>query len=105
MIAFRVLAPLCLASLALAGTTQCNTGSAKCCDSTQTATEAENSGLLSSVGLNLGDVTGLLGVNCDPLDILALGASCNANQEPVCCTGNTFGGLVTVGCSPININT
>ncbi|KAH7911267.1 fungal hydrophobin [Hygrophoropsis aurantiaca] len=111
MIASHVLAllPFALAALAGDSTTQCNTGSAKCCNSTQTVQQAQQSGLLKSCGLSVADldaagITGLVGVDCSPLSVVGVGSGCQANQEPVCCSDNTFNGIANVGCSPINVN-
>ncbi|KAH7907640.1 fungal hydrophobin [Hygrophoropsis aurantiaca] len=106
MIASRILAllPFAIAVLAGGSTTQCNTGSAKCCNSTQTVQQAQKSGLLASLGLNVGDVTGLIGVDCTPISVVGVGSGCTANQEPVCCSDNTVNGVANVGCSPINVN-
>ncbi|KAF1982441.1 hypothetical protein K402DRAFT_424548 [Aulographum hederae CBS 113979] len=43
--------------------------------------------------------TGLLA-----LPLLSLLNECSSNQQPVCCTGNTFTGLIAIGCTPINVN-
>ncbi|KAH7919834.1 fungal hydrophobin [Leucogyrophana mollusca] len=107
MIASRIFAVLPLAALALAGgaTNQCNTGSASCCDSTQTVSQAKDSGILGFLGaVDVGSLTGLVGTNCSPLTVVGTGSGCQANQEPVCCTDNHFNGLVNVGCSPLNLN-
>ncbi|KAH7919706.1 fungal hydrophobin [Leucogyrophana mollusca] len=102
MIASRIFALLPLAVLTIAGeTNQCNTGSASCCNSTQSVTD--KSGLLALLGLKVGDVTGLIGVDCSPITAVGTGSGCKANQEPVCCTHNNFNGVANVGCSPLNI--
>ncbi|KJA29773.1 hypothetical protein HYPSUDRAFT_100914, partial [Hypholoma sublateritium FD-334 SS-4] len=102
---------LALATLAAATPTrrqsdQCNTGSLQCCESTQDATSASNAGLLSLLDLLdivLGDITGQVGVTCSPITGVGLsGTSCS--EQPVCCTDNTFNGVIALGCSPININ-
>ncbi|KDR72951.1 hypothetical protein GALMADRAFT_73306, partial [Galerina marginata CBS 339.88] len=82
---------------------QCNTGSLQCCNSVQQATSSSISGLLGLLGIVAGTVTGLVGVTCSPVTVIgAGGSSCSA--QPVCCTNNTFNGIVALGCSPININ-
>ncbi|KAH8103382.1 fungal hydrophobin [Cristinia sonorae] len=74
---------------------QCNTGDPVCCDSVTSSESA--AGLLGLLGIVLGPVDGLLGIQCSP--ILG-GGSCNAH--PVCCSGNTAaGGLINIGCLPI----
>jgi len=41
------------------------------------------------LGLDLGSITGLVGLSCSPLSIVGLGAH-SCSQQPVCCTGNSF---------------
>ncbi|KAF9558361.1 fungal hydrophobin [Agrocybe pediades] len=82
---------------------QCNTGTLNCCNSVQSASSSSVAGLLGLLGIVVGDVTGLVGLNCSPINVIGIsGNSCSA--QPVCCTGNTFNGLITLGCSPINLN-
>ncbi|KAF8897801.1 hydrophobin-251 [Infundibulicybe gibba] len=106
-----VLATVALATLAVATPTrrtdtpasQCNTGDLQCCDSTQAADSSSIAGLLGLLGVVVGDITALVGLNCSPLSIVGIaGNSCSA--QPVCCTNNSFGGLIAVGCSPVNVN-
>ncbi|KAI6033290.1 hydrophobin [Pisolithus marmoratus] len=103
----RILSVVPLALLALAGGEpegQCNGGTIQCCQSIQQASQA--SSLLQQVGLIPADVglLGQVGVNCIPITVIGTGAGCQASQQSACCTGNNFNGLVTVGCSPINVN-
>ncbi|KAF8881624.1 fungal hydrophobin-domain-containing protein [Infundibulicybe gibba] len=61
-------------------------------------------GLLAGLlGIVLGPITGLVGLTCSPLSVIGIGGnSCSA--QPVCCTGNSFSGLIVLGCTPINLN-
>ncbi|KAF9057911.1 fungal hydrophobin-domain-containing protein [Panaeolus papilionaceus] len=104
------LAAVSAASLAVASPTggsspsnQCNTGELQCCNNVQAANSSSIAGLLGLLGIVVGDITGLVGVNCSPLSVIGIGGnSCTA--QPVCCTNNSFNGLVALGCTPININ-
>ncbi|TFK65624.1 fungal hydrophobin [Pluteus cervinus] len=81
----------------------CNTGPIQCCNSVQNSTNTGVTSLLGTLGIVLGEITGLIGFSCSPLSILGGGGnSCSA--QPVCCTNNQFNGLINLGCSPININ-
>ncbi|KAF7761426.1 fungal hydrophobin [Agaricus bisporus var. burnettii] len=77
---------------------QCDVGKIDCCESTQDAKSSAVQNLAGLLGIDLGGITGIVGVNCGILG----GSSCSA--QPVCCTGNSFHGLIVVGCSPINVN-
>ncbi|PPQ78118.1 hypothetical protein CVT24_006419 [Panaeolus cyanescens] len=105
------LAAISTASLAVASPTggssspsnQCNTGELQCCNSLQAANSSAISGLLGLLGIVVGDITALVGVNCSPISVIGIGGnSCTA--QPACCTNNSFNGLVALGCSPINLN-
>ncbi|GLB42285.1 putative hydrophobin [Lyophyllum shimeji] len=82
---------------------QCNTGPNACCNSVQDA-KSEHAGLLAGlIGLDLSNVTGQVGLGCSPISAVGLGGN-SCTQQPVCCSGNNFNGLVVVGCTPINVN-
>ncbi|KAF9478393.1 fungal hydrophobin [Pholiota conissans] len=105
-----VIATLALASLAAATpttapppTNQCTTGSLQCCATTSTSNDPATANLLGLLGIALGSATGTIGVNCDPLTIIGVsGTSCS--EQPVCCTNNSFNGVVALGCTPLNVN-
>ncbi|KAI0739587.1 hydrophobin [Daedaleopsis nitida] len=61
------------------------------------------SSIISSLGIKLEDALGLAGTSCSPVDVLSLGGGVECNQKPVCCSNNTYQGLINIGCVPINI--
>ncbi|KAF5343580.1 hypothetical protein D9758_012980 [Tetrapyrgos nigripes] len=95
------------ATLAVAAPTsssggQCNVGPLQCCNSVQSAQSPSVASLAGLLGIVLDPITGLVGLNCDPINVLGIGGN-NCAAQPVCCTGNKFGGLIALGCSPINV--
>ncbi|KDR78085.1 hypothetical protein GALMADRAFT_138229 [Galerina marginata CBS 339.88] len=103
---FKVLATLALGATLAAATgspaSQCNTNQLQCCDSTGTATETSIASLLGLLGIAVQSVTALVGVTCSPITAIGTGAnSCSA--QPVCCTNNSFHGVVALGCSPVDL--
>ncbi|KAF5327499.1 hypothetical protein D9619_004141 [Psilocybe cf. subviscida] len=85
---------------------QCNTGSLECCQSVQTG-QSVSSGSLATLIFILGikeqDLTGLVGVTCSPISVIgAVETSCSA--QSVCCTNNSFNGVLALGCTPVNTN-
>ncbi|KAF8194691.1 hydrophobin-263 [Pholiota molesta] len=81
---------------------QCNTGGSQCCNSVQTSA-SQLTGLAGLLAALVGPVTGLIGVTCTPITGIGLsGTSCT--EQPVCCTNNSFNGVIALGCTPININ-
>ncbi|KAF8884852.1 fungal hydrophobin-domain-containing protein, partial [Infundibulicybe gibba] len=112
-VAVIAMIPLLAAATAVPRTTtpttpasQCNTGGLQCCNSSQESSNADL-GLTSLLGL-LGVVVGALtwssgGVTCSPISAIGLGGnSCSA--QPVCCSNNSFNGIVALGCTPVNLN-
>ncbi|KAF9077843.1 fungal hydrophobin [Rhodocollybia butyracea] len=68
----------------------CTTGPVQCCTSTQT----------SQHRALVGSLSGLIGLTCSPIDILG-GGTCSA--QAVCCTDNSVGGAISVGCAPVTL--
>ncbi|KDR79235.1 hypothetical protein GALMADRAFT_93133 [Galerina marginata CBS 339.88] len=111
---FKVISALALATLAAATVTpvrrtsappasQCNTGDLQCCQTVQSASSPSGAALLALVGVAVGSVTALVGGTCSPISVVGIaGNSCSA--QPVCCSNNSFNGLVAIGCTPVNIN-
>lgn len=48
----------------------CNTGPVQCCNSVQSADDHGLSNVLGFLGLDLGEVTGQVGVNCNPVTLI-----------------------------------
>ena len=92
---------LALMSMASFADGTCNTGPVLCCNSVQSASITSLASLGGLLGIALPNVTGLIGLSCTDIPAGG-GASCNA--QPVCCTINTFSGVVALGCTPVNIN-
>ncbi|EGN94177.1 hypothetical protein SERLA73DRAFT_115110 [Serpula lacrymans var. lacrymans S7.3] len=84
-------------------TNQCNTGSISCCNSVQSVSNPGVASLLGLLGVVVGDITGQVGVGCSPITVIGAGSGSTCDQQPVCCTGNQFGGLINIGCSPITL--
>ncbi|KIK93356.1 hypothetical protein PAXRUDRAFT_12711 [Paxillus rubicundulus Ve08.2h10] len=107
----RVFAVASLAAFALAGAvptttpaSQCNTGSLQCCNQVQSASAANLANPQWNLVSVLGGLTGNVGTSCTPITVIGTGSGADCTAQPVCCTGNTFNGLVNVGCSPVNLN-
>ncbi|KDR84489.1 hypothetical protein GALMADRAFT_237367 [Galerina marginata CBS 339.88] len=111
---FKVLSALAFVTLAAATVlparwndappaSQCNTGDLQCCQSVQSASTPSVASLLTLLGVVVGSVTAPVGVTCSPISVIGLGGnSCSA--QPVCCSNNSFNGIVALGCSPVNLN-
>ncbi|KAF8550908.1 fungal hydrophobin [Imleria badia] len=82
---------------------ECNTGSLQCCTSTQTSTPATLTELGGLLGLVLPTIDGLIGLGCTPITVIGTGSGASCTQQPVCCTDNSFNGVINLGCSPVNL--
>ncbi|KAF8165582.1 hydrophobin, partial [Crassisporium funariophilum] len=82
---------------------QCNTGDLQCCDTVTTADSAAASKIIALLGIVVQDVTAAVGLTCSPISVIGVaGNSCSA--QPVCCTDNSFHGLISLGCTPVDLN-
>ncbi|RXW20850.1 hypothetical protein EST38_g4992 [Candolleomyces aberdarensis] len=82
------------------GTSQCNSGPVQCCNKVASSNDKGIKQLLGLLGINL-SATQTIGLNCSPIGLGLGGNSCN--KQTVCCQNNGFNGLVSIGCSPINL--
>ncbi|KAK0218794.1 hydrophobin-251 [Armillaria fumosa] len=99
---FLSLASALPATTTTVGGGSCNTGSVQCCKSVQDASSSPIQSLLGLLNIPIGDITAQVGLTCSPITLIGLGTTQCVNQ-PVCCTGNNFNGLIALGCTPINI--
>ncbi|KAH8822418.1 fungal hydrophobin [Flagelloscypha sp. PMI_526] len=83
-------------------TTQCSTGPIQCCQTVGTATNPVISLLLGLLGIVVKDVNALIGATCSPITLVGVGSS-GCSAQSVCCEDNSHGGLISMGCAPINL--
>ncbi|XP_006462295.1 hydrophobin [Agaricus bisporus var. bisporus H97] len=78
-------------------------GDVNCCNSVSEVDDPAVKTIAGLLGIVLGPLDALIGLTCSGIDIIGGGTSCSS--QTVCCTGNNFGGgLLVIGCSPINID-
>ncbi|KDQ50477.1 hypothetical protein JAAARDRAFT_199882 [Jaapia argillacea MUCL 33604] len=101
--------PTVLAILAVATPTpnepasSCTTGPIQCCNSVESASSPAAAGILASLGVVVQDVTALVGLTCSPITAIGVGSGSSCSASPVCCTDNSYGGLISIGCVPITL--
>ncbi|KAF8149337.1 fungal hydrophobin [Crassisporium funariophilum] len=125
---FSHLALLATASMAIfvvaapAIENSCNTGSVQCCmplflrcyletadffltgNSVHEANSDYFQTYLGLVGIVTGPLTGQAGITCTPVTVIGVGSGASCSSQPVCCSDNTYNGVVAMGCSPVNIS-
>ncbi|KAG2067107.1 hydrophobin-3 precursor [Suillus decipiens] len=104
----RILSITSLAVLAIAKPlalrdSQCNTGNIQCCQSTQPVDDYNKNATISGGIPIVVDILGDVGLGCSPISVIGSGDGANCLQQPVCCSDNTYNGLINIGCTPINI--
>ena len=99
-----------LASVAVLATATPNTAQTECCDQVGSATEEPFSSILAGLGINVQDITALVGLDCSPITVSSLqlvlsfpcvqsglmhytqvvgvGSSGSCNTNTVSCTNN-----------------
>ncbi|KAJ4490712.1 hydrophobin 1 [Lentinula aciculospora] len=110
MVSFAVLATAVVASPAYNGiewngggstTTvpqnECSTGNQQCCQSVQMSNAAGVATLLGLLGIAAPGTNVPVGLTCNSI----AGSGCQA--QAVCCTDNAHGGLISIGCLPLQL--
>jgi len=93
-------APLRVGSDDAFQTNSCNAAERQCCQSLHQHSDSGVQSLLGALNLPIPAESGFMGVQCTPLASVLSGAS-TCNSEPVCCSGNHFDGMVSLGCNPV----
>ncbi|KAF5393175.1 hypothetical protein D9757_001292 [Collybiopsis confluens] len=99
-----------LASLAVATPTprggepasSCSTGPVQCCNSVQSASSSVVGLLLGLLGIVLSDLNVDVGLTCSPISVVGVGSS-GCSAQAVCCQDNSHGGLISIGCVPVQL--
>ncbi|PIL29302.1 hypothetical protein GSI_09353 [Ganoderma sinense ZZ0214-1] len=90
--------------LALAGGDgNCNTGDIQCCNSFEDSNSAAGLALLGTLGISVQNVVGQIGLQCNPVTVIGGQVTSQCSQRPVCCQNNNVGGLISVGCVPVQL--
>ncbi|KAI0333062.1 hydrophobin-251 [Cubamyces sp. BRFM 1775] len=85
------------------GEPSCSTGPIQCCETTEKAGSAAGSALLGVLGIVVQDVNVLLGVDCSPITVIGVGSGSSCSANAVCCSDNSHGSAVSIGCVPVTL--
>ncbi|KIJ53817.1 hypothetical protein M422DRAFT_154636, partial [Sphaerobolus stellatus SS14] len=78
-------------------------GPVKCCNVVGKATDpavVSQAGNLLAAAIQ--GITATVGLGCTNVPVIAGAVGPNCAQQPVCCEGNNFNGLVNIGCTPVS---
>ncbi|KAI0764931.1 fungal hydrophobin-domain-containing protein [Fomes fomentarius] len=81
----------------------CTTGPVQCCNSVQSASSPAASTLLGLLDIVVQGVDLLVGLTCSPITIIGIGGG-SCQSTVVCCEDNSHGGLISIGCVPVNLS-
>ncbi|KIK53777.1 hypothetical protein GYMLUDRAFT_207199 [Collybiopsis luxurians FD-317 M1] len=80
----------------------CSTGPVQCCNSVVPASDSAAAGVLSLLGIVLQDLTVAVGLTCSPITVIGVGSN-GCSAQAVCCEDNSHGGLISIGCVPVQL--
>ncbi|ESK90048.1 hydrophobin 1 [Moniliophthora roreri MCA 2997] len=106
LIALAVLAALAVATPTRRGglpASSCNTGPIQCCNTVTTAYDPTAAELFKLLGIVIFNPNILVGLTCNPITVIGIGGS-ECSSSLVCCENNSFGGVVSIGCVPVDLN-
>ncbi|EPQ54193.1 hydrophobin [Gloeophyllum trabeum ATCC 11539] len=82
---------------------QCPTGELQCCNSVGSATDPAIATILGSLGIPVQGISALVGLTCSAISVVGVGSGDSCTETPVCCTDNSYAGLVSLGCVPVDL--
>ncbi|KIJ25017.1 hypothetical protein M422DRAFT_274088 [Sphaerobolus stellatus SS14] len=81
----------------------CTTSPVLCCDSFVTASSASAAKILGLLGIVLQDLNITVGLTCSPITVIGAGGDSCAGSA-VCCADDSHGGLIAIGCFPVDLS-
>ncbi|KIK52940.1 hypothetical protein GYMLUDRAFT_49618 [Collybiopsis luxurians FD-317 M1] len=80
----------------------CTTGPIQCCESVVPASDAAATKILGLLGIVLQDLNVVVGLTCSAVTVVGVGSS-GCSAQTVCCEDNSHGGLISIGCVPVDL--
>ncbi|PPR08034.1 hypothetical protein CVT24_010833 [Panaeolus cyanescens] len=81
----------------------CNSGPVQCCNSLNDVSNVDATNIAALIGVAVSDLTGQIGLQCNPVTVIGVGAGANCASAPVCCEKNFQNQLVGINCTPITV--
>jgi hypothetical protein len=80
----------------------CTTGPVQCCNTVEPASSSGVASILALLGIVLQNLNVDVGLTCDPITVIGAGGS-GCSAQAVCCEDNSHGGLISIGCVPVQL--
>ncbi|KIK52941.1 hypothetical protein GYMLUDRAFT_49620 [Collybiopsis luxurians FD-317 M1] len=80
----------------------CTTGPIQCCNTVTEASSSAVAPILALLGIVLQDLNVLVGLTCSPITVIGVGSN-GCSAQAVCCEDNSHGGLISIGCVPVQL--
>ncbi|KAG1735588.1 fungal hydrophobin [Suillus paluster] len=99
-----IFALLPFALFAAAQSSQCDTGTIQCCQSSTSYSGAQS--IFYELGLVdvAAVVDAVVGLECSGITGVGTSSGCTGTQQPLCCEDNKYNGVISLGCTPIGVN-
>ncbi|PPR04604.1 hypothetical protein CVT24_011760, partial [Panaeolus cyanescens] len=75
----------------------------QCCNSLNDVSNVDATNIAALIGVAVSDLTGQIGLQCNPVTVIGVGAGANCASAPVCCEKNFQNQLVGINCTPITV--
>ncbi|KAF5373217.1 hypothetical protein D9757_010563 [Collybiopsis confluens] len=98
VLAFFTAALATLVAATPAPSNTCSTGPVQCCNTLTTAKDPAAASIIKSISAVVQDVNVGVGLTCTP--VIGVGSG-GCSAQAVCCQDNSHGGLISIGCIPI----
>ncbi|KAH9940186.1 fungal hydrophobin [Epithele typhae] len=82
----------------------CSTGPVQCCQTSGSASDPAISTVLAGLGIVVQDVNALVGLTCSAVSVVGVGSGATCDASALCCSENSFGGLASIGCVPVDLS-
>ncbi|GJE95381.1 fungal hydrophobin [Phanerochaete sordida] len=78
-----------------------NTPTTACCGSTESASSSAAAAVLSLLGIDASDISGLIGLTCSPISVVGVGSGSECSGTTVSCSNGVINSI-GVGCVPVS---
>ncbi|KIK53758.1 hypothetical protein GYMLUDRAFT_178516 [Collybiopsis luxurians FD-317 M1] len=81
----------------------CTTGPVQCCNTVTKASDPAAESVLGLLGIVLQNTNVVVGLTCNPITVIGITGNGDCSAQAVCCQDNSHGGLISIGCVPVQL--